>query len=255
MRRPLLALVLALPGVAVGLPSVTYVGEARAPDDGRLLYTEQHLLRQDGDRPVERRVMYRCPDGRAFARKEVDYGQPAFAPGFRIDDARFGYVEGYARDAAQVFVRRGTDAALQSDALDAGTDLVVDAGFDEFVRARWDALQSGRAVPLAFLVPSRLTSYRFSVRKLREDSLRGEPVSVFRLTLRGMLGWFVDGIDVSYRDRDRGLARFEGLSNIRASLDDNLIARIDFPARAEPADDSAWASTAAEPLHACTLGS
>ena len=44
------------------------VGDAHARDDGRLLYREQHLVRRDGDRPLERLVLYRCPDGTAFAR-------------------------------------------------------------------------------------------------------------------------------------------------------------------------------------------
>ncbi len=234
-----------------------YIGEARTPAGG-LIYEEHHLVRYDGATPLERLVLYRCPDGQAFARKRVDYRDPLYAPRFRMDDVRFGYVEGFGGDAGrgEAFYRPGASADEQREAVQAGESLVVDAGFDEFVRARWDALQRGESVRLEFLVPSRLAAYRFSVRKLRSEDLYGEPASVFRLALTGVLGWFADAIDVSYRERDQRLMRFEGLTNIRATPDSNHVARIDFPPEREQAEaaDEQWARAGGESLASCTLG-
>ena len=158
-------LVSSLPAGAVS--GIAYQGEARALGGDALLYTEHHLLREEQGTPVERYVLYRCPDGAAFARKHVRYGEPPYAPQFEKQDARFGYLEGFSRGriAGEVFFRRSEGEAREQDAISLGESLVVDAGFDEFVRAKWPLLQQGKSVPLRFLVPSRLSTYGFKVRK------------------------------------------------------------------------------------------
>jgi hypothetical protein len=248
---------LAMPGAATiadTLSSESFRAyQGHASRDQRLLYEEHHLLRLQDNRLRGRRVLYRCPDGSAFARKDVRYGEPAFQPEFALVDARSGYREGF--DLGSSFVQSSATATLRRQPVRAGESLVVDAGFDEFVRTRWDALQRGETVRLDFLVPSRLSAYGFRVRKLREETLHGDTVSVFRLALSGMLGWFADAIDVSYRDSDKRLKRFEGLSNIRGDTGDNLVVRIDFPPeRQAEASQADWDAAANEPLQACMLG-
>lgn len=246
----------ALPALA--LEGVAYQGEARAPDDGRLLYEEHHYLRTENGQPSERIVLYRCPSGEAFARKTVAYGEPPYAPQFRMDDARFAYSEGFERGriAGEAFVQRGADDPLQKEAVTLGESLVVDAGFDEFVRQHWAELQAGESVALRFLVPSRLAAYGFKLQKQGSETLYGEPASVFRLALTGLFGWFADAIDVSYRDSDRRLMRFVGLSNIRATPEENLIADIGFPPQRQQAalDEAGWQQAQSEPLSACQVG-
>ena len=58
---------------------------------------------------------------------------------------------------------------------------MVDAGFDEFVRSRWDDLQRGETISLQFLVPSRLAAYKFKLSKVRSETLFDQPASVFQL--------------------------------------------------------------------------
>ena len=237
---------------------VGYEGEARDVRSGALLYREQHLLRADGVAPRERLVLYRCADGAAFARKRVDYAAGAAVPTFALEDARFGYREGVrqAQSAREAYVRRDAAGDEQRATLAPTPNLVIDAGFDEFVRAHWEALQRGDTVSLDFLVPSRLTSYGFKLRLIDRETVDGEAASVFRLSLSGLLGWFADDIEVSYRDADRRLLRFEGLTNIRADREDNLVARIDFPPQRHRSDvePAEWQRVLDEPLTNCTPG-
>lgn len=246
-----LATLAATPAAATGVTA--YQGLARAVDGDTLLYEEHHLLRNEDQRPRERLVLYRCPDGAAFARKTVRYGDSLQAPEFDLRDARFGYREGF--ELGSSFVQRSAQAALQRETLPAREDFVVDAGFDEFVRAHWGALQRGDAVRLDFLIPSRLAVYGFKLRRLRSESIDGEPATVFRLALAGVFGWFADAIDVAYRDHDRRLMRFDGLTNIRRDASENLVARIEFPPeREQAASDADWQAALREPLSACSLG-
>ncbi len=210
----------------------SFTGYARSLENGALLYVETHLVSRD-DAGVERRlVLYRCGQGVApFARKEIEYDADRNAPAFRFADARSGFIEGLAREPAgwRVFTRGPTDVTTRSAVLEAGAPFVADAGFDEFVRGHWDALARGTSLQVPFLVPSRLSTLPFRVRKLREEPIAGEAATVFRLSLAGPLGWFLPDIDVSYRNRDRRLARYRGLTNIRDGAGALLEAQIEFP--------------------------
>ncbi|MCK7595061.1 hypothetical protein [Pseudomarimonas salicorniae] len=255
IAQALLLLVAASPAAA--LEGIAYRGDARSLEGDTVLYTEHHVLRQEAGVPVERFVVYRCPDGNAFARKHVRYGEPPYAPQFDQQDARFGYQEGFSRGkiAGSIYVRRSSDAPREEDSISLGESLVVDAGFDEFVRAQWDRLQAGKAVPLRFVVPSRLAAYGFKVRKVGEEQLFGDSVSNFQLAVSGLLGWFADPIDVSYRNSDRRLTRFAGLSNIRRTPEENLSVRIEFPPSQEQAlDEDTWKAAQETPIGACQLG-
>lgn len=261
-RRCLLLLAIAVPGLVATSASAGLVetrGTARDIDSGVVLYTEHHLLRSENDTPQERLVLYRCPDGRAFGRKTVVYNRdlPA-APVFALEDARIGYREGARRDADGLMTYADFHAGGEPEGSRVAEtpDLAIDAGFDAYVRERWDALQAGTKLSVDFLVPSRGRAYAFHIRKLREDSIEGAPASVFRLRLAGLLGWLVPDMDVSYRNSDLRLMRFEGLTNIRIDADDLVAATIDFPAAEEnPAPDpELWQALQNEPLTACALG-
>jgi hypothetical protein len=256
----LFALSSAAPAVAAVAVAATGFSEetglAADLESGRPLYREQHLWRRGDDGALlERLVVYRCTDGTPFARKRVDYRGAPKAPAFQFEDARSGYREGLRRGGggASVFVDR-PDAEPQSASLPDGA-LVADAGFDQWVRGNWPALTRGESVPMAFLVPSRLTSYDFKVYEV--DAFDGDAAGDrrFRLRLGGLLGWFAPHIDVVYADSGRRLLRFEGLSNLRDDAgDDPLKVRIEFKEPARAAEAGAWARLAAEPLRACRVG-
>ena len=105
---------------------------------------------------------------------------------------------------------------------------------------------------MAFVVPNRGKAYDFRLAKVRDDGIGGEPVTVLRLRLGGLFGLFAPDIDVSYRNSDARLMRFEGLTSVRRNRDDNLAARIDFPLDADRvADENDWQAALDAPLETC----
>ena len=233
-----------------------YEGRAVDLERGTPMYEEHHYLRGTPEAPRERLVVYRCPGGQPFARKRVTYGGNPLAPEFALEDARFGYREGVQRKDGKVFayVQRDSRSALQRGPV-AAPRLVIDAGFDELVRLHWDELQAGKSVELDFLVPSRRRTYRFSVERIASRVVDGAPASVFRLGLNGVLGWFASPIEVAYRDADRRLMSFVGLTNIRENRDESYSARMHFPPSRESGFSAAqWDAALAEPLVACRIG-
>lgn len=232
---------------------LVYSGTAVDLRRAQPLYEEQHFVRTLDGQPAERMVLYRCTDGSAFARKQVDYGESRFAPSFELVDARLDYREGLRRTDEGLLAFAGSGDSARETALDGAASLVADSGFDRFVQAHWQRLQAGESVDIDFLVPSRGEALSFRLRKQEALQVEGEPASRIRLSLTGFIGLFAPNIDVIYRDADQWLLRFEGLTNIRESASRNIVARIDFPLAPEPAAEDVWAAAAAEPLQACRL--
>ncbi len=217
---------------AIEPPVLEYEGLAGAPGDGRVLYRETHFVfEENGQR--HRLVLYRCPSGAPFARKLVAYGDDPLAPSFELVDERAGYREGLKRGAtgAEVFFDKSWLGRSRRASLPESEAFVADAGFDEFVRLNWDRLSREGDAEFAFLVPSRLATARFRVTRVGGERLPdGQDATRFRLAVTGFLSWFAPTIEVLYRDRDRWLLRYEGITNIRDRRGRNLSARIEFEA-------------------------
>ena len=254
MRAPSLLFALLALFAAAQANDRSFTGYARALDTGALLYVESHFVADAGKALEKRVVLYRCTaNSTPFARKQLDYGGVRTTPSFAFDDARSGFAEGFihaARDSS-VFARAGADAPLRTGFIGHQDTLVVDAGFDEFVLAHWDSLARGASMKVVFLVPSLLEAVSFRLRKVDEDRIDGEVASVIRLSLAGPLGWFLPDIDVSYRQRDRRLMRYRGLTNIRDAAGKLLAAQIDFPDSARSFAAVDLAALRALPLQSC----
>lgn len=226
-------------------------GDARDPKNNRLLYREAHLIRRNDDTPVERIVLYRCPNGVAFARKRVVYRSSTLAPEFELVDAR-GYGEGLRRERGQPTLWSGSDAPKSIGT--SRTTLVADAGFDEFLRQRWTPLTAGRPQSLAFAVPALGRSLPFKIRSTGVGGNGEDRVQRFELRLDGLLGALTSAISLEYDAEDRHLRRFTGLTNIRDARGEQLSASIEFPKAPQPADAQRWQAAAELPLAACALG-
>jgi hypothetical protein len=251
--RSIAATLLALAGLPA-LAAERWSGTAYALDGGQPLYRESHY--QLDDAAHSRLVLYRCPDGRAFARKIIRDEGDAQAPDFELRDARRGYREGVrGRDGARlVYAQRAPDQPEKSAPLVLPTDGVIDAGFDAFVRRHWVALARGDSLRFAFLVPSKRTFYAFDLAKVRAAT------SATRLTLRLSLGaWYAflaPHIDVTYDRATHRLLRFAGMSNIRDAALKNLNVRIEFPNAPAPASAAQIDAAQRAPLvRSCGLAS
>ena len=254
MRSPLFArIILMLLAASARADDYSFTGYARSLETGELLYVESHAVSDGGGSRETRVVMYRCTvDSAPFARKRLEYFPHRTSPAFTFEDARSGFAEGLERNARgwTVFERAGPRAPLRRESLSPNRNLVVDAGFDEFVREHWDSLERGASYKVPFLVPSLLETVNFRVRKVAEVTIDGESANVIRLALAGALGWFLPDIDVSYRKRDRRLMRYRGLTNIRDAGGELLRAQIDFPEATQASYAGSLPSLMAEPLTA-----
>jgi len=231
----------ALTTVATGSATMIEHYEGIAFDhNNHELYRESHWLSgNDGAR--QRLVLYTCPDGKPFARKRVREAGNSEAPGFELDDGRSAYREGVRMvDGGQreVFVRARNGGVEKQATLDPQRNVVIDTGFDAFIRDRWDSLKPGARETLDFLVPSQLDTIELVVRRLEDDELAGTPVRRYRLELMAWYAFAVPAIDIAYDADTRLLREYKGIANIRDNSGRNLDVRIEFPRTPAAASDA-----------------
>jgi hypothetical protein len=215
-------------GAPTGSDAVHYVEGKAYATDGHLMYTESHWLFDNGGNP-SRLVLYRCPDGKPFARKTLHDDGSAQAPDFVLDDARGGYREGVRSSGGTrtVFVRDSANAKERTAALKTSPMPVIDAGFDAYIRDHWDTIgKDGNTLP--FLVPSRLGTLSFKVKRQDDVQINGHAARVFRLSLDSMIGFALPHLDVAYDTKTHELLSFTGIANIRSSNGKNVDAKIVF---------------------------
>ena len=215
-------------GVHSAAAEETYTGDAYDLASGVLLYRESHY-RFDADGTAQSLVLYRCPDGRPFARKHLRDAGDAQAPDFDMTDTRLNYREGVRRsgDKREVYVQRAANMPEQAALLSVPPNGVIDAGFDEFVRRHWDALAKGDSLNVPFLVPSRRVFYPFKVQQM--ENAANLPKLTLRLSLGAWYAFLLPHIDVIYDRATRRLLRYEGVSNVRDAAGKSYKVRIEFP--------------------------
>ncbi len=222
----------AVEGGAARPGSRTFQGLAYDRKSGDFLYTEEHEQSWDGSRLVSARVTYRAPDGRLMATKTLDFAAGAEKPAFRMDDARDGYVEGVEVGGGRIalFQRDKADSELERATIAAPADLVVDAGFNYYLRSHWDALARGETLEFDFAAPTRLDTFRFQARRTGEKLVGERRAMVVAVELATpLVRWLLDPITLAYDHETRELLEWEGISNIDDDRDKPFDARIVFP--------------------------
>lgn len=185
--------------VAEQLPPPTVVGSAYNKDTGTFVYSEHHFCGED---QMLCTVQYRDSLGVIFAEKHLDYRQNPLSPSLLMTDYRSG-------------VESRVTASEQEN-------LVVDAGFDNFVRSIWDTLDAGDNAKFPFLVvgfdkPINMKALRSSA----GDCTAAELCLDIKLD-SWFLGMIIDPIELSYSRAQRRLLRFSGISNIKDENGESL---------------------------------
>jgi hypothetical protein len=97
--------------------------------------------------------------------------------------------------------------------LDAARPLVVGPGFNDFIKANWDALLEGRTLVCDFVVPSRLQLVSFRIR----HTPGGPPGGGHRFTVSAdnvLLRLLAPELNVEYDRETRRLMSYAGPSNV-----------------------------------------
>ena len=210
-------LLMILPGVAFATSGKIgeSVGLAYDLDSGELLYRETHCISADG---FDHQVIYRDTDDKLIARKLLDYSTGMTTPSFVQHDHNSREsirvrLDGDAVSMAIIDPDRAQNAVALAQP-DESTPVVIDAGFDGFVRQHWDELVSGGSREFQFPFADRASLVELRIQPTT-CSYETQSDQCFRLDLSN---WFlralVKPIELGYDAATRRLIRYRGLSNL-----------------------------------------
>ncbi len=203
-------------------------------EDGKTLLYREHLYADDPDIDHPTRVLYLTPEGERFAEKVLDYSQSLSAPAVDFRDhrnqARIRTSSQGERNSQperiQVAFRPDDSERLRESELRYNDSLIVDAGFDAYIRQNWDELTENARLVANFLVPSRLDTVRVALTETDRSDCRTEQEDIYCFEVRPagflrVVSWFVDPIRVAYDQETRRLVLYDGLGNIPDEAGDN----------------------------------
>lgn len=203
---------------------IQYTGTAYSLIDEQVLYREEHTLTIENGQPAERMTLYYDAENNLFAEKNNRYRAHPATPDFILTDDRYGYRESMEKNGQGWRVEykepneSGQDTLSKPDYTP-----VIDAGFDEFVRASWGALLKGNTVNFSFAVPSRLEWINFRLIPLKQKD--GLLTVEMRLKSR-LISWLLEPVSLSYDIQSQRLMTYRGLTNIRRSDGEGIKAEI-----------------------------
>jgi hypothetical protein len=180
-------------------PPRTVTGSAYDRSSGDLIYREYHFCDLAS---IQCSVEYRDAADELIAQKQLDYSAGPYSPTLVMND-----------------FRQEEEISLN---LAGSPDWVVDAGFDNFVRSKWDMLDAGEVVKFPFLVPGFEKPLKMRAQRADKDSCVSDELCLEIVLDSWLLGMLVDPIALSYSRPERKLLRFQGISNIRGSNGESL---------------------------------
>lgn len=202
-----------------------------AKQDGKVLYQEDHRIEGTCSEgvfdPVDHQVSYRNPEsGDAFASKSLSYNNSAFRPRVEFRQPAFGeaLTITYPQERALNIAWQEPTGETREFTVPFDHQLVVDSGFDYFVRANWERIRQGESVEFRFLAPTRGEHYGFVLEPATSVKVDADLTVQIRPTSL-LLRVLVDPIVLGYSS-DGALTDYLGLTNIRQDAESNHIAHI-----------------------------
>jgi len=233
-----LATLLALSSTQVAVAnqaSAHVIGEAFDLKSDDFLYTETHC----GIGEISSEVIYQHSDGSLLAHKQLDYQSGAATPSFVQHNIQANEKVEVSFNQKEVSMSV-TDSANKeiekiSPVIDIDSNpLVIDAGFDVFIRGNWDKLVSGKTLEFQFPLASRSSLVSLQV-KPSVCSYATETDQCFALE---PANWFfrmlASPIELGYDADLARLTRYRGLSNINDESGKGLIVDIRYRYQASP---------------------
>lgn len=210
------------------LKTERYTGYAYEEGTKKLIYTEEFTDKFVNGKHTESLTQYFDPKHTLIAERKMDFTHSKNAPNFKTEDLRTGYVEGAEVDGNQVrlFFREDKNSELEEKTFKIPAPVVVDGGFNKFIKDNWEKLQTGDAVTFNFTVSARLNYYTLRASKSASTdstfTVRVEPdKAVFR--------WLTSPIIIEYDAVTKRINSYKGKSNISDAKGNNFMTTLIYP--------------------------
>lgn len=205
------------------------IGQAYSLDSPVLLYHELHYFSDDRR---QHRVEYYSANGNLLAEKDIDYSKSPLTPAFSQKNFNTGETisVNWQNSLLSISHRDGLDKQPVTSVIQPRYPLVIDAGFDHFIREHWQQLTQGESSQFHFPVAARQGLIKLRVSLVNCQDLP-ESYYCFRIEANNvLLRWLLEPIELTYRllptynqsytqanQQAIRLERFRGLANLNDS--------------------------------------
>ncbi len=206
----------------------SYRGIAYEKGKKKPIYSEVFEDKFDNGRHVETTTRYYNPENKLIAIRSLDFSKSRFAPDFKTEDLRTGYLEGAERNGSviRLFLRKDRNSVTEERSIQVPEPAVVDGGFNQFMKCNWKSLEGGEAIVFYFTVSSKLDYYKLRAVKLNTTAssmtIKIEPDQT-------VLRWVATPIIVTYDLTTKRILSYEGKSNIAGDNGTNNIVKLIYP--------------------------
>lgn len=197
------------------------VGEAFDLAQGDLLYRELHYYSPD---KLDHHVEYVDADGNDIAVKDVNYRRSFLAPEFRQKNFRYSEFMAVEWLDEKLLIRYGNGPSDKAEkkVLFPDFPLVIDAGFDYFIRENWNSLLEGERIEFRYAAPSRLSLVDLVVESTPCDNSDNDMACFQISSPNWLIRLFLKSIELTYSVADQRLSRFSGLASMTDQYGDGL---------------------------------
>lgn len=212
------ALLLVLSGrVYAAGTTVESIGDAYGLETNVLLYSETHCVGNG----LEREVVYRDAGQQLIAHKILRYQGSLTAPSFverNYYSREVISIESAPHSITMSMMKMGESDPESVETVvvkpKSNMAVVIDAGFDNYVKINWDKLASSESPIFQFPIATREILVELKI-SLKDCSYETKTETCFSLEIDN---WFLrllsDPIELGYDTNLRRLSRYRGLSNI-----------------------------------------
>jgi hypothetical protein len=204
-------------------PTISFRSKVYDFESKKFIYTENHTEHYKNGSHIYSIIEYKDPSGKTFARKKIEFGKKRTQPDFTMEDYRTGYLDksvliNASTQEFSIEHRRSESEPLKKEKLKIPGLVVVDGGFDYFIRDDFDTIAKGNLIKGQFLLVNRLDYFVCRVRKVSDNKYKGRDATVLVLQPENfVLRALADKIIVTYDTKTHRLLEYIGISNLRDS--------------------------------------
>jgi len=110
--------------------------------------------------------------------------------------------------------------------------IVIDGGFNNYVKQNWEQLLKGNIITFNFVSPSKMDYFTMRISKKAEITLENKKATLVHLEIDNMiLRWLIQPIKIVYDNQTRRIIKYEGIANLSDRDGKNETVNLFFPAQ------------------------
>ena len=207
------------------------VGKVYDSTTGQALYTEQHQILGDLDARVLHSQYY-DNNKELIGERRVEY-QNNRVQRYTLDQEYLGISQRVERTSTGLDIEKSKNGVTQSKTIDHKNpnDVVIDAGFDDFIVREWQPLMAGKTIKFDAASVGQMDVIALQIKRVDVNNsvLKDAQKARFEMNIANpLLRWLVTPITIEYFTDSRELASYRGISNLKGDDLKNYDAYIEF---------------------------